>query len=475
MKVPDTVFATLFLVRGRAPVSINKLEYANVADPKSRMKPQDDPWNERPRDVANFAHWASRQTENFLNWQIVNLKVSPDTLHDAPVLWISGSEALNLSDEDVTKLREYVEAGGLILGNADGGSQLFSKSFIALGRKLFPKSEFGVLPPNHLIYTDQQFRPTKWRVKPQVQALGNGVRELMILVPEADLGRAFQTRSEKTKEELYQLVQDIFLYSISRSELRYRGQTYIVEADPKVKAERPVKVARIMVGDNPDPEPGGWRRLGNLLHNTAKIEVTIVPTTLADGKLADAKIAHLTGTSKFKLTPAQEKQIKDFVAAGGTLVVDAAGGSSEFAQSAEAELAAMFGGTPGNIGTVLDADNLLYTWPGNRIERFGYRSFAKRSLTGKLNVPRLRAIIQNGRPAVFYSREDLTAGMVGEPVDGVTGYTPETATEIARNIVLYATYGGKPPAPQPSSQPNAQPTAKPAATAPVAGAAARAK
>ena len=68
--------------------------------------------------------------------------------------------------------------------------------------------------------------------------------------------------------------------------------------------------------------------------------------------------------------------------------MDAAGGSSAFAESAEAELAVMFGGTPGNLGTVLDArSHLLYTWPGNRIERFGYRSFAKRSLTGKLNIP----------------------------------------------------------------------------------------
>ena len=58
--------------------------------------------------------------------------------------------------------------------------------------------------------------------------------------------------------------------------------------------------------------------------------------------------------------------------------------------------------------------------------------------------------------------------MVGEPVDGVTGYTPETATEIARNIVLFAAYAGKPPATQPTSQPNANPPA----TAPVAGAAA---
>ena len=77
--------------------------------------------------------------------------------------------------------------------------------------------------------------------------------------------------------------------------------------------------------------------------------------------------------------------------------------------------------------------------------------------------------MQNGRPVVFYSREDLTAGMVGEPVDGVMGYTPETATEIARNVVLHAAYAGKPPATQPTSQPTAKPTAKPTATAPVAG------
>lgn len=45
--------------------------------------------------------------------------------------------------------------------------------------------------------------------------------------------------------------------------------------------------------------------------------------------------------------------------------------------------------------------------------------------------------------AVFYSREDLSAGMVGEPVDGVLGYNPETATEIMRNIVLSAAPQGQ--------------------------------
>jgi hypothetical protein len=46
-----------------------------------------------------------------------------------------------------------------------------------------------------------------------------------------------------------------------------------------------------------------------------------------------------------------------------------------------------------------------------------------------------------GRVGVLYSREDLSGGMVGQAVDGITGYMPESATAIMRNAMLYA--GGK--------------------------------
>jgi hypothetical protein len=167
--IPDTVFATLFLVRGRAPVILSKLEYHNgnqqaprafprpprkarPSPPPRRPPPpprkgaQTDPWNERPRDAANFAHWASKQTEQYLNWQIVNLKVPTSELHDAPILYLAGSEALVFDEAEVAKLRAFVEEGGVILGNADCGSPAFSKSFIALGQQLFNKYEFRDLP-----------------------------------------------------------------------------------------------------------------------------------------------------------------------------------------------------------------------------------------------------------------------------------------------------------------------------------------
>ncbi len=40
--------------------------------------------------------------------------------------------------------------------------------------------------------------------------------------------------------------------------------------------------------------------------------------------------------------------------------------------------------------------------------------------------------------AAFFSREDLTVGLVGQDVDGIFGYTPESATSLMRNVVLYA-------------------------------------
>jgi hypothetical protein len=469
--IPDTVFCTLFLVRGRAPVVMSKLEYHNGNEPPpaaaapasaapklsagaasvGRKGRQIDPWNERPRDAANFAHWASRQTEQYLNWQVVNLRVPSYELHDAPILYIAGSEALIFNDDELAKLRSFVEEGGLILGNADGGSDSFSKSFKALGQKLFNKYEFRDLPANHSIFVDQLYKTTQWKTKPKVIGQSNGIRELMLLVPQADLGRHWQMRADKTRNEMFELMQNILFYAFDKSSLRKRGDTYIVEMNPAAKVAPTVQVARLMVGDNPDPEPGGWRRLAAILNNDDKIGITISDIKLGEGNLAGNQIAHLTGTTKFTLTDPQKKELADFVAAGGTLVVDAAGGSSDFANSAEHELATIFGTEPAKLGVILPPTHEIFALLNAKPEdQRGalYRKFAI-SKRGALNVPRLRGIEKGGRIKVFYSAEDLSAGLVGEPVDGILGYSPEAATDIMRGIVAYAS-AAKPSVPVPS-------------------------
>jgi hypothetical protein len=150
-------------------------------------------------------------------------------------------------------------------------------------------------------------------------------------------------------------------------------------------------------------------------------------------------LAHLTGTDKFTLTQAERDEIKQYINSGGTLVVDAAGGSSAFASSAEKELALILGeaSVTSAIAAPLPLTDRLYTLSSAPIDTVRYRSFAKQTL-GSSREPRICGIVQNGRVVAYYSREDLSAGLVGQQVDGIDGYDPETATAIMRNIVLLA-------------------------------------
>ena len=146
-KIPDTCFGLMFLARGRAAVMMNKLDYRPAGGDKGR----EPTWNQRPRDVANIARWVGKQREKDLNWQIVNLRAPVEELHDAPILYISGRDALTFTAEEEAKLRQYVEEGGMILGHADCGNKSFADSFKNLGQKLFPAYEFRELPSTHPI------------------------------------------------------------------------------------------------------------------------------------------------------------------------------------------------------------------------------------------------------------------------------------------------------------------------------------
>jgi hypothetical protein len=356
---------------------------------------------------------------------------------------MSGSEEPNLSTQDIDKLRLFVEQGGLILGNADCGSKAFANGFKKLGNKMFPHYEFRPLPKNHPIF-DEQYHGAKWKIHMPVEGLTNGVRELMLLIPQSDLGKAWQSDSIKQREEAFQLGGNIFLYATGKENLLHKGTTYIVL--PKSgDAPRTIKVAQLQVGDNWNPEPGALPRLAAIMHNDRLVDLKITPVKLGSGELAGNTVALLTGTTPLALTEDQRKELKDYVDKGGTLIVDAAGGSNLFADSAEIALKQIFGAaaTKG-LASPLPPSHALFTDVKWKIDEIKYRTFARTTMIGNARDPRLRAIeCADGRLGVFYSREDLTAGLVGQQVDGIVGYAPDTAVQIMANLIQFAEAGGK--------------------------------
>jgi hypothetical protein len=491
--IPTTCFSLLFLARGRSPVVINKLRY----EPHSKITKAS--WNQRPRDCANLSTWMGRSLERNLNWQITNLNASVDELLDAPVLYIAGSQELAFTPEEEAKLRQFVEDGGLILGNADCNSRAFIASFTKLGQKIFPASEFRDLPDTHPLLTNEQYHRTSFKIKPGLQGLSNGSRELMILMT-TDPPRIWQTPYDGRLEP-YALGADILLYSFDKKGLRNRNVTYTIRPDPKVVPTRSMKLARLSYPGNWDPEPGGWRRMSALLRNRDKIDLQVEPVALGEGKLCQpppeapridpkelrqralkrvpqdqisaaiaagetqriealirdqsAKIeaeeaaraaatrgrnsayavAHLTGTTKFGFSPAMVKELKDFVTGGGVLIVDCAGGSSEFAESVQGALEGALGAqVAAELRSPLPVENPLFKGLDGKDL---YRAYAKSRL-GSTKSPRLRGAKVGGKMAIFYSPEDLSTGMVGQEVDGVVGYTPEVATELVERMLVGA-------------------------------------
>jgi hypothetical protein len=436
MGVFNTAFAALFLSRGRAPILFNKLQY-NIL--KTNKKVEEANWNQRPRDIANLTRFLGKQSETQLNWQIVSLD-EPADLTDAPMLYMAGNQVLNMTTGDMDKLRDYVNAGGIIIGHADASATAFDNSFRKLGQAMFPGETFHELPADHPIYRNEDFNNKSWMPVPHVEALDNGARIQMLLLPIGDPAREWQTQSfpKITKYSFGQLMMNIYLYAVDKQGLRTKGDTFIVKRRESVQAENttPVKIARLQYDGNWNPEPGGWARLANILHNHKRLDIDVVPVELGKGLLTNEyKLADLTGTAMFTLTQPQREEIKKYVDGGGTLLIDAAGGKSAFALSAREELGKIF---PGNATPpVLPLKDPVYA--AEPLTDVGYRQFARAAL-GNLNKPELRGFAVGKRTNVFFSKEDLSVGLVGEPVDGIVGYNPATATQIVEDIVLYAVH-----------------------------------
>jgi hypothetical protein len=293
----------------------------------------------------------------------------------------------------------------------------------------------------------------------------------MLLLPTGlgsnDHARYWQMQNYGGHEEAYELMDNIFLYAIDKGTkggLRKKGETYIVDIDRTITPIATIKVARLQYTGNWNPEPGGWRRLAAVLHNQKKIDLDVKTVPLGEGKLDKTfKLAHLTGTSALHLADGARSELKKFIEDGGALVMDAAGGDAAFGQSIEAEAAAIL--PQGSLG-IVPAGHPVFAGPMATGE-IEYRRFA-RKLVGSARSPRLRGIDVKGRTALWISAEDLSVGMVGQQVDGIFGYSPQTATALMGNIAVNADPGAiaaikasTRPATRPSTLPATRAATKP--------------
>src|SRR5262249_3281359 len=143
-----------------------------------------------------------------------------------------------------------------------------------------------------------------WRRKPNVLGLSNGVRELILLIPDGDPSRFWQSYEIGTHSEVFELGANIFQYAADKENFRNKGETYLLRLDGSINPGSTIKIARVKYEANWDPEPAGWERLAALCNNNQRIGLSIETVDVKQLATSDAKVAHLTGTGPIKFNDA---------------------------------------------------------------------------------------------------------------------------------------------------------------------------
>ena len=431
-QIARAAWCTMFLVYGGAPVAFNKLEYGKNQN-----------WNLNPRDLANLSKYMWSAYERPLNWHSVSITADAKEF-EAPILFISGSEAVEFNAEELKKLRDYVARGGTILAEPSDRSPAFTKSIETLVGQLYPQADypsykFEQLPETHALYSVLK---QDWGTKPKLRGVSSGSRVFFFL---SDGYLSADWQMNRVKTDAFKLAMNILFYATDLGEMNSKFASIIPDSPAAKSRKKAFRVGRVVYGDGTDA-PNDWRagerswkRMSERIQHCTGYELKESPFILTRARFEHADLLHITGRGKLILTAAERGALKAHAESGGTILVDACNGSKVFVESAREVLTEVFG----ELSPLADTSLLAAGhFEGGMDLAAGarFKLAARRDLRGRNRRARgqqLEVIKVKGRPAVIFSQYDISGALAGESAYQTLGYKPESARQIAVNLAAY--------------------------------------
>ncbi|MEM9824965.1 MAG: DUF4159 domain-containing protein [Planctomycetota bacterium] len=444
-----TSFALLFLAKGKRRVAIGQLRYADNAKT----------WQRHPGSLPGLIRHTEAAWKQSLTWQTVaadRAKVA-DFLQ-TPVLVISGRERLKFSDSLIETLGEYLDQGGTILFDADGGNgcgdaKAFQDSAVELVSKWVPDGSLEKLPVDHPIWSAE--------TKVDVDSLGAdewvyGVqsccRTSIFYFPQSlscrwSLGDVLFRRTEisdKAKASIRNAVaigMNLLAYATGR-ELKEKLASPLVipGADPPPPDRGSVRLATLALGAGENLAPRAIPNAVRLLTDRVPVPMASVDQSVALNAqtLADVGLLYVHGRTEFEFTEDQVAILGEFVKRGGVIVASAICGSESFTRSFREQVRRVTDDRPLEL---LPADHPVMEMPNG---------YSLQSLTlrrpgqgGAGTSRRTHAVIEaaldeRGLVQVFFSPLDLSCALESPNSVQCPGYSTDDAAKIVANLVLFS-------------------------------------
>ncbi len=440
-----TSFALLFLAKGRRPVVLAKLRHGDGED-----------WNHHRHDVANLTAYTETRWKRDLSWQIVDQRsASTDDLLEAPVLFLSGREALEMSDDQVRTLRAYVDQGGFLFAEACCQGQAFDQAFRALLRRVFPEPELQLrlLPAEHPVWRAEQ--PVDPELAPPLWGLDVGCRTSVIYCPQ-DLSCYWELAQTGRQQPLDARVRpavlaaqavgvNVLAYATNR-EIKFKlertpGSSPVAKAEAFRRAT--LQIALLRHAGESDAAPGALPALQQALASELgmRIDADRHELSATDAELFQFHLVFLHGRNDFRFSQTERQRLREFLVRGGTVLADAVCGSEAFARALRRELAEIWPQQP--LERVPASDPLFTTqfngFDIRRVKRRDPEREAKQLIAQVHEVePELEGLRIDGRWGVIFSPFDLSCALENHESLECRGYVRADAAKIAINVVLYS-------------------------------------
>jgi hypothetical protein len=469
-----TSFGLLFMSKGRRPVLMGKLQHGRTND-----------WAHHRADVANLTAYAEMKWKRDfpigLSWQVIDLnRASVEDLLQTPVLFMNGSQAPEVSDEQVKKLRDYLDRGGFIFAEATCGTAKkpdrsdpnpasFDAGFRKLMEKVFedkPEHHLKLLGPEHPVWRAEQPVPPD-QVRPLL-GIEYGCRTSVIYAPppweddpagnlscywEVAAGRN-QKFSAKITAEIAganAIGINVLAYATNR-ELKSKEENFAINAGntKHSTSDRSVMyLAKLRHPGGCDAAPGALPGMLRAVEREMGIKAAAPsePIPITSTALFDHHFVFMHGRSAFRFTPAEREQLRKYLSddRGGTLLVDAICANPAFADSFRREIQEIL---PEGKLQPIPSDHEMFTkaFNGYDLSNVARREPHARAAGNRADArirrgpPELEGIKvgSDGRYAVIFSKYDLSCALEKHDSVECEGYVREDAERIAINVLLYS-------------------------------------
>jgi hypothetical protein len=443
--------ALLFLSKGRRPIVLAKLKYGDG-----------DVWNQHRRDAAHLAEYTEDAWGLGLTWQVMDpTKASVEDLLQAPVLYISGSQAPALLPE-AQKLRDYVDRGGFIFAEACcGDSSRFDAALRQLMTAVFPEPEYKMqpIPPGHPVWRMQDMVRPESPYAGHLYGVEYGCRTCVVYCDQDlscywELARPGQWSHYPADvvehiSDALAIGVNVLTYATNR-EPKGKEQSFDTPAaDDAINdktARGVIEIAKLRHGGGCNDAPGA---LLNLLRTASqgelKLQVRAAPDliNISDPSLFRYHLAFMHGRYDFHLTEGERTQLREYLERGGTLLADSICASKPFATAFRREVAAAL---PGHPLERIPTQDPIFT---NGFGGYDIRTVSLRdpsANTGNQTVaarirqvaPEIEGIQIGKRWVVVFSPYDISCALESHEAVGCRGYTAQDAARIGLNVLLYS-------------------------------------